>query len=138
MKIPAFKRIIVEDFDSKYQDLVSKLAYSINSFTDTITIALNSNLSINDNFTQIQKKVTVTVNSSGTVTSGGTIVTGLTGLCGGAQVILAVNNNNASLPPTSAPFLTFTNGNGTIVISNITGLKANNSYTLTIILYPSV
>jgi len=137
MKIPAFKCIISEDYNAKDRDLISKLAYSINSFMDTMNIAMNGNLTVTDNLAQIQKKVNITVNSSGVPTSGGTVATGLSGLCGGTQVIFAVNNTVPANTPTNTPFISFTNGNGNIAISNVTGLKPNNSYTLTIILYPT-
>jgi hypothetical protein len=137
MKIPAFRRIIVEDYKSEQRDFISKLAVSINSFMDTMNIALNGNLTITDNFAAVQKKITVTVNSEGTPTSGGTVSTGLTTLCAGTRVIFAVNNTVPSNYPSSCPFISFTNGNGTIIMNHISGLKANNSYTLTIILEPS-
>lgn len=136
MKIPAFKRIIIEDYPTQYRDIVSKLAFSINSFMDTMTIALNTNLTISDNLAAVQTSINVTVDSFGTPTIGRTVKSNLASQCGGISVINALNNTSSVIYPTNTPFITFTNGNGTIIISNITGLKPNNSYTLTVILWP--
>jgi hypothetical protein len=140
MKLPAFRRIITEDYPVQYREVISKLAYSLNSFMDTVNIALNSNLSVNDNTTSVQKKITVIVNASGTPISGGTVATGLSGQCGGTRVIAAVNNTLVTAYPTGTPFISFTNNttsSNSIAINNITNLKANNSYTLTVIFDPS-
>jgi hypothetical protein len=136
MKIQGFKRIIIEDFDEKDRGLVSKLAFAINVFAEDITAALNKNLTIEDNLNIIKKDITVTVNNQGVPITPVIISTGLRKACAGIQVIKAINQTSPTTYPTSCPFISFTDNGGLVTVSKITGLQADNKYSLRLILYP--
>ena len=137
MKIGTFKRIILEDYPSDERSMVGKLGYSLNTYTDDVSTLLTKNINITDNLNWTLTSLTVTVDSSGVPTSQTKLQTNLTTPCGGVQVVKVVNNTTASGYPTGTPFISFTEQNNTLTITNITNLLANNKYTLSIILYPT-
>jgi hypothetical protein len=99
---------------------------------------LNQDLSFTDNFNAITKTITLTVNASGTPSTTITIPTTTLGSAvSGILLINAVNQTNSAVYPTSAPFVSFTATSSAITITNITGLQANNSYNLTIVILGS-
>ncbi len=136
MQVQPYKRIVTEDYDNKDQDLISKLAFSLNQPLQDITTALNKNLNIDDNFQLIKKDLTVQVDSNGKPTVVLQFKTGLPGSCAGIQVIKATNQTNSNVYVTSQPFLTFTENSGVLTVNNITGLPANNVFQLRLILNP--
>jgi hypothetical protein len=136
-KIQSFRRIIIEDYPESSRPVVAKLAGSINVFADDIVNAFNNNITIADNLASTQAVVTLTVNAAGTPSKTTPVITNLSTQCGGVQVIKAVNNTNSSHYPTATPFITFTNSGGNILINNVSGLQASESYTLTMILWPT-
>lgn len=136
MKLPSWRRIFTTDYDKQYQKLIDTLAVSLNNAMDSIFGTLNNNVSLADNIFCDVKMVTVTVNSTGTPVQGlaftlSNVTTPLTGV----QVINALNNTKSTIYPTSQPFISYTQSGQTITINNITGLQANNNYTLTIVAY---
>lgn len=134
-KLQSFKRLIIEDFDEKERDMVSKIAYSVNTFADDVLGAFNKNISIDDNLNIVKKDITVTVNTLGVPTSPLTVSSGLSSICVGMQVINATNLTNSTTTPTGTPFITFSDNGSQITISKITNLQASNSYRLKLILY---
>ncbi len=131
-----FRRIIAEDFPEKERPTINKLAYSINSFAEDVLQCLNNNLSMQDNLAANQKTFSVML-VSGVPTIATSVKTGLNTQCGGIQVIRAVNKTTITNFPTSAPFISFTNDNGLILINKITGLQDNEKYDLTVIFWPA-
>lgn len=136
MKLSTFKRIAIEDFDSQYKDLISKLSYSINPFAEEVVQALDNDLNIQDNFTQKTTTISVKVDSSGSPTPILQFKTNLGSNCNGIQCVRAINSTNKLVYPTSQPFISYTESNGIITVNNITGLPVNNQFSLTLILYP--
>jgi hypothetical protein len=134
-KLNVTKRIVTEDFQKDDQALVSKLAFTLNSFFEQTANALNKNLTIEDNLNMEVKSVTITVDASGIPTTAAAFQTALKTKVRGATVIAARNQTSATTYPTSAPFLTFEQNDGIITIQHIAGLQASNSYSLTILLY---
>lgn len=135
-KLQSFRRIIIEDYPEKERELVGKLASSINIFAEDVTATLNKNVSI-DNLAETQKNITITVDASGVPTRPAQVLTGLNKTCAGTLVIKAINNTTVANVPSATPFITFTNNAASIIISNVSGLTANEQYTLTIKLYPN-
>lgn len=135
-RLPAFRRIIIEDYPEKDRELITKLAVSLNQPLEQLIAVFNKNISINDNLSLVQKTITVTV-SSGVPTTNTTIMTGLATQCSGTQVIKAVNTTTSTNYPTSQPFINFTNVAGGIIINYISGLQDNETYKLTVIFYPT-
>lgn len=134
-KLQSFKRINVEDFASKDQDMVSKISYSVNTFAEDVLNALTNQISITDNLNIVMKNFIVKVNALGQVIGNATLKTGLDHPCQGILVIKAVNTTVSSNLPSNTPFLNFTENSGLITIKNVTGLTASNNYSLTLILF---
>lgn len=136
MKINTFKRIIKEDVKEEYRELVEKLAFSINPFAEEVVKALSNNLSVPDNFNQKFRDITVEVDASGIPKQTLAFKTNLVTNCKGILTIRATNVTSSTTYPTGYPFLTFTEADGILTINHITGLPANNSFTLKLLLYP--
>lgn len=136
MLLQSFKRIIKADFEDKYQDLIEKLSYSINLGFDNILNALNNNVNLSNNIACTLKDVQVNVGVDGFLLKPATIkLLNAQVKAIGSTVILSTNNSNAARLPTNQPFITFTQNNDTIIISHISGLQANDSFTLKVIVW---
>lgn len=134
-KIQGFKRIISEDYDEKMRPTVAKLAYSINVFADDVSNALNKGLTIEDNLAYAKKDIIVTVDGNGVPTTPTVVISGLSNTVVGMNVIRAINGTHTNMSPLAQPFITFSDNSGQITISKVTGLQANNRYTLKTIFY---
>lgn len=136
MKLPSYKRIITNDYDDEYHDLVETLGGSINDAFNQVFFALNKRLTIGDNFQGTVRSVDVTVDANGIPTSSTRFNLDTTALSvQGLNVIRAENQTNTAIYPTSQPFVSFTQVNDSIVINHISGLQPNQRYRLRIIAY---
>lgn len=137
MKLQGYKRIVKEDYDKKDQDIVSKLAYSINTAFDSVFQAINKNLTISDNLNMMFIDITgVRVDANGVPNAPLQLKYTLPTNCKGLQVINLTNNTSSNVTPTQTPFVSFTQASPSLLkISNITGLVADSSYSLTLIAY---
>lgn len=123
-----------ENFPSKYHDLVDTIAYPINNAFQQIINAFNSNqITVTDNLNQQYKTISITVDASGNPVQTTTYKSTLTGRTQGIIVINAVNTTSSTTYPTSCPFISFIDNSGTVTINNVSGLQANQKYTLTIL-----
>ena len=136
MKLQAFKRLIKEDVEEQYRPLVEKIGFSVNNFAEEVIKALSNNLSIEDNFNQNKKDITVQVDSSGIPTTTTQLKTGLSTICAGITVIKADNITAPRTYPTGYPFINYTENQGVITINHITGLQSGYKYQLKVVLYP--
>lgn len=136
MKLQSFRRLLKTDFEQQYQGLIDKLASVLNIDIESVYNVLNKNVSISDNILCTVKDVTVTVDATGTPTQQTqfSLDSQVTKVLG-TQVIYAINNTNSTSYPTGGIFISFTPTTTGVLINNITGLVANNSYTLRIIAY---
>lgn len=121
------------DYPQEQQALVEKMSVTINNGFEIIYNAMSHNVSLTDNIFCTISTVTVTVDSTGTPTSSSSFQIDTTGTLKGTQVINAVNNTKSTIYPTAVPFITYTQNNKLISIVNISGLPANNKFTLTLI-----
>jgi hypothetical protein len=128
------KRIITEDFEPQYQNLISRLGFVLNEFmSDTVDI-VNGNIDF-DNLSQKMIQFDITVDANGKPLKGADVNVGKTNPSG-IQVIRAQNLTNSSVYPVQAPFVNYVpKGNNIITVSNVLGLQANNQYRLTVIVY---
>lgn len=134
MKITNFQQMTKENFPSKYHDLVDTIAYPINNAFQQIINAFNSNqITVTDNLNQQYKTISITVDASGNPVQTTTYKSTLTGRTQGIIVINAVNTTSSTTYPTSCPFISFIDNSGTVTINNVSGLQANQKYTLTIL-----
>lgn len=134
MKLPNLRRIYTNDFDSEYRSLVDQLASVLNINLQVVYDALNKKVSLADNIDCIVKDVPVTVNASGVPTTS-TIFTLVdkTRNLQGIQVIKADNLTNSSVYPTGGVFITWTQVQTGVQIQHVTGLPANNTFSLRIV-----
>jgi hypothetical protein len=122
----ALTRITAEDFPEKYQDLLSKLLYKINSTTDDTSNALNNGLTVADNLSgqETELEVTAPVNSTKPVY----FKNNLKGNC--RMIICGAAQTLSGTPPTGTPFFTFEMSGANIKVTNITNLTDGSRYIL--------
>ena len=130
MKLSSYKRIISTDFPSEDQKLVEQIGGNINDGMDTLYFALSNKLTFEDNFAATVREVDVTVNANGTPNFRTSALLSNTLVVKGTIVISAVNKTNGALFPTATPFISFTQNGNSLFIDNVTGLQADNRYTI--------
>lgn len=146
MKLPNFKRLIKQDFAKDFQDLIERLASSLNVGIDTLYNVLNNNVSLNDNIFCNVREIDIQVDSAGVPVQTGTDSFGrqiktkvfnidLPSTIQGLQVIKCENLTNTNSYPTSAIFLTYSQDGQSIFIKHVTGLQAGFIYRLRIIVW---
>lgn len=96
---------------------------------------LNKKVSIDDNMLADSKIFNVTVDANGDPTSKTTITTSLTNKIKGLSVLNAKNLTNTNIFPIGGIFISFEQQTATILINNITGLQAGQTYQLTVVAF---
>lgn len=134
-KIQGFRRIIKEDFDSKEQGLIDKLAFPINIMFESLVSALNKRLTFQDNINSQIVDVFVTVDVTGTPSKTTAFKSDVTGQVQGLWVVRADNLDNPGTYPTSAPFISYSSNGTQVIVNNITGLQAGERYKLRILAF---
>jgi hypothetical protein len=129
MKISGFKRIKKEDFDQEQQQLIDKIAYSINPFAEEVIRALSGNIN-QDNLNEKLKSIDITTDSSGIPTAEVQFKNPLTSRIEGLQVIKAENISNTTAYPSGGIFITYTESNNIVTVQHVTGLPANIKFRL--------
>jgi hypothetical protein len=129
-RINNLKRIIKEDFPEEYQELIDKLAYSLNPFLEQISNAFNKNVTI-ENLSR--EFITITVeNVSGNLKIPVQFKTNLTGRIQGLHVIRAENLTNPAIYPTQTPWVSWTINANILTAQKVTGIPDNNKFKLTL------
>jgi hypothetical protein len=100
---------------------------------DTLYQTLNNGLTFADNIKSTINTFQVKVDSTGKPTTTVTITKSNTSNIIGLIVVKAVNLTNSNSYVTNAPFVSYTETTNTLVINNITGLIAGNSYNITVL-----
>ena len=137
--IPTQRFLKPEDFDSKDQALVNKLAFPLNTFMQQVITALTNNLDFNNINMQVNT-FTATVDVNGIPTIPLSFQNKLTTKLYGLICINALNQSGTNRVPAAQPFITWTQNNSTITVKNITGLGIpagqtnSDSYTFTVLL----
>jgi hypothetical protein len=132
-KLPSWRRVFEQDYPQQYQDLIKQLAVSLNYGMDTLYQTLNNGLTFADNIKSTINTFQVKVDSTGKPTTTVTITKSNTSNIIGLIVVKAVNLTNSNSYVTNAPFVSYTETTNTLVINNITGLIAGNSYNITVL-----
>lgn len=135
MRLPSFKRLFSTDFKKDFKDLIDQLALSLNNGIDVLYTALNNNLTLRDNFKATVKDIFVTVDANGTPTSGAAFQLNSNAKVDGVIVLLALNQVNSAVYPTSGVFISGSQSSNTFVINNVTGLQAGQSYQLRVLAF---
>ena len=133
-KIPNYRRIFKTDYAEDYQELVDKLAVSINYGFDVVYDALNKKLTFDDNIACTIAEFTVSVDIDGKPLKSNTQFklgenqTSIQGL-----IVIDCYEEKTDNPPPSAPFVTFVKNEKNVLIKNIKGLTANTSYVIKVL-----
>jgi len=133
MKLPSWRRILEQDYPSQYQDLIRQLSVSLNYGMYTLYQSLNSGLTFKDNISSTINTFQVTVDATGKPNSTITITKSNTNTLLGLVVIKAVNLTSSSVYPTGGIFVSYTETTNNLIVNNITGLPANNSFNITVL-----
>lgn len=132
-KISNPKRITKEGFPKDYQDLVDPIGIPVNDFSDEIFNAINGNLTVTDNLNMQYKDISLSVDSSGNPKNKTQFQSTLKSRMKGVIVIKLQNLTNTSTYPTSTPFVSYSENDLLITINNVSGLVADNKYTITLL-----
>ena len=130
---PTFRRIFKTDYPQDQQELVEKLSVSINNGLEVVYNAMSHNVSLTDNMFCSVNIIRTQANSSGVPTTPLSFKITTTGIIKGNQVIQARNITNPLVAVTSQPFLTYSQNDTQINVSNVTGLPVGNVFELTVI-----
>ncbi len=135
-RIGTLRKLIIEDFKQDQQDLVDKIAYVLNPAIDQIAGVINGGVDFS-NLSFQTKDLTLTVDSSGSPTDTTSFKSTIIGRVRGIQCVRAENLTNTDVYPTGCPFVSFSESAGSIIINNITNLQTDNSYKISLIIFPS-
>lgn len=133
MKLPNFRRLLSSDYKSEFQGLVDQLSGSLNYGIDVLYNALNGEITLRDNIKCTIKDVIVTVDSNGIPLQTTVFTLKTTSRVDFVEVGSAINQTNAAHFPISAPFISGNQSANIFNISHISGLQANERYSLRVI-----
>lgn len=133
MKLPNYRRIFKTDYDQEYQDLVDKLAVSINYGFDSVYEALNKKLTFSENISCTIAEFSVTVDSTGEpkkktqfkLDENQTTIQGL--------IVINCYEERTGNPPSYTPFISFIKNENNVLIKNIKGLTFDKSYIIKVL-----
>lgn len=138
-RIPDLRTIKKEDFDSKDQKLVEKLAFPFNNFMQQVVNVLKNGVDFT-NLNQFYTTITVTVDATGKPTTDVQFKNSLTTKVAGVICISYTNQSGVLRFPTAQPGISYTiTSDNFILINNISGLPVppgntnSDSYSLTIL-----
>lgn len=131
-KFTGIKRFLSTDYPAKYKDLLEGLFFNLNQMIENLSAMLTNGLTFKDNFSAQEQDIefTAPINANNTLS----LKSNLNGLCTKIYVG-AVENLTDQTPLTAAPFCTFRNGSGQIIITGIVGLVDGKRYRLRITLF---
>ncbi len=133
MKLQSYRRLQRGDYEPQFQDLVDKLAFTINSSFESLFFVLNGQASLTDNILASVNTFNVIVDSNGNPINSTQFTTTLSGQVNGITVVSAVNATKSTAYPTGTPFISFFKTNKTIAVNNITSLTPGDSWVITAI-----
>ena len=134
-KLDNVRRVVKEDYDEKYHDLIDKLAFVLNSFMEQVVGEMNGSLDF-ENLAQELITFKITVDSSGVPTENEQVRVNITNPKG-FLVVNTVDVDNTDLFVTTHPSIKFATGSSSQVvkIKQITGLTTNREYRITAIAF---
>lgn len=132
MRLPSFRRLLEQDYDPEYQDLIRQLSVSINYGFEPLYELLNGKLTFADNTSSMISTISVTVDEKGKPKAKASIRKTSPDKFQGITVIRAVNLSNTGIYPNNTPFISYTETTDSITIDNVTGLPPDNIFQLTL------
>lgn len=135
MQVSFLRRLVKEDFPQQYKDVVGKIGSILNPALEQLSLCLHNNITWADNFAATVINIAVTVDANGIPVSPTSFLSKLPSQTKHAFVTRAVSQlNPGTVFVTAAPFIDFVDNNGTVSLNHVTGLPANTTFTLTIII----
>ena len=129
----SYSRIITNDFDAEDQPLVESLGGTINESFNSLYSALSNRLTFEENFLCTVREVEVTLGANGVPLNRTSFVLSNDLPVKGTIVLSTTNRTSPTVFPTSAPFVSFTQNGNLLFIDHVTGLQANNRYTIRVL-----
>ena len=133
-KLDNVRRVVKEDYDEKYHDLIDKLAFVLNSFMEQVNTEMNGNLDF-ENLSQDIVTFKVAVDSDGVPTTTDQIRSSVAN----PQGILVIKVVDIDNPDDfdALPFIHFTAGTSSqvIKIKVINGLIEDRPYNITAVVF---
>lgn len=120
--LPSFRRIITQDYDPKYQDLVDTLSVSLNQGIEVLYSLLNGGLTLRDNFASTIKEVDIEVDANGKPKTKTIIKKTSSERVEGLWVLRVQNITNSNVYPTGTPLFSYTETTDSIIVDNVTSL----------------
>ena len=133
MRVSFLRRLVKEDFPQQYKDIIGKISMILNPALEQISLAMHNNITWTDNFAASIINIAVTVDANGIPTSDTSFLSKLPSQTQHIFVTRALNTTNPNTYVTGAPFVDWVDNNGTVVVNHVTGLPANSTFTLTMI-----
>ena len=129
------RRVVKEDYDAKYHDLIDKLAFVLNSFMEQVVSEINGCLNF-ENLAQEIVTFKIEVDACGIPTGNEQVKVNVDNPSG-FLVINTVDIDNTDLFVTNHPSIKFIAGTSSqvIKIKKITGLTAGRDYRITAIAF---
>lgn len=134
-KLPSYKRIITSDYSEEDRPMIEQLGGSVNDAFNQVFFTLNGRVDLRNNLFCSVRDVDVTLDANGLPINRTTFGLNSTTQVIGCIVISAINQTNSAIYPTSAPFISFSQLDNSILINHITGLQAGMRYTLRIVAF---
>lgn len=132
-RIPTTKRFILEDFPKEVRKWFDKFLGGINDFILNVNNALNNNLTFSENMSAQLSTVKIQTDGSGDLFGTYSFKNNLKGNAAGVWIVriqdLAANPEAVD----NGVCVDWSNGDGQIVINNVTGLTADKEYNITFI-----
>lgn len=131
-KGPNFSRLDKGDFPKNTQEMIDKLGYILNPFMEQTSKAFNKNI----DFTNLNQELitfNVVVDAAGTPQQKTQLKSTLNTNVAGFSVLNAKNTTTPANYPTATPFVSFTQAQAVISINNISGLKAGDKWSITVL-----
>lgn len=132
-KLPSQKKILREDVKGA-PDWIDGIIDPVNSFMETVYQTFNRNVTFNDNIASQVKELNVNTTSVYPVMEPIEFQSTLRTKAFGLLMLQAVERLTYT-PAVNAVTVNWVENNGTIHISNITGLAASKSYTVRLLLF---
>lgn len=135
MKLPSFRRLFSSDFPAQFKQLIDTLGVSLNNGIDVLYQTLNNGVTLEENISGTVKNITLTVDANGIPTQNSTIKLNSANKVTGCVVLNALNQTSSGIFPLAAVFISWSQASNVLNINKITGLQANQSYTLTVVAF---
>ena len=131
-RIPSTKRFIVEEFKEQ-RPWIEKLLGPLNDFILNVNNAFNNNLTFTENLSSQISVVKFQTDSSGNIFGDYSFKNNLKGNAVGVWIVRIQDTAANPVAVTSGVFVDWSNGDGQIIINNVTGLGVSKEYNITFI-----